>query len=278
MKKFVFDYKDLTYKPLKQKHQFIKFLKSLTFILLVFFAASLFLSSINNSPEEESIQYYKELISKIEEVENNISYLEEKDNEIYRHILDVDKREELKSISDTTIEDLNEKINYLIIRHDEQLKSSKQLLTFAKNNVDYLNHIPTLKPVSNFDILKISSDYGYRIHPIKKKRIFHYGIDFVIERNTIIRVTADGIIEAIITSKIGYGNRIIVDHLNGYKTMYAHLNGRYDVSVGDKVKKGQIIAHSGNSGLSTGPHLHYEIEKDGKILNPRLFFVNDFIE
>jgi len=277
MKKFVFDYKDLTYKPLKQKHQFIKSLKSFTLIITILFFSSLFLSSVNDTPEGESIRYYKELMTKIEAVEADISYLEERDNEIYSTILEVDKRE-TKSITDTTIEDLNDRINYLTIRYEERLKASKELLEIAKNRVDFLNHIPTMKPVSNFDITNISSDYGYRIHPIKKKRIFHYGIDFNIKRNTPIYVTANGVISTIIISKTGYGNRIIVDHLNGYKTMYAHLNGAYNVSVGDKVKKGQIIAHSGNSGLSTGPHLHYEIQKDGEVLNPRLFFVDDLIE
>lgn len=277
MKKFVFDNKDLTYKPVKQKHQFIKFIKSFTLILTILFFSSFFLSSVNETPEEESIKYYKELLSKIETVEANMSQLEERDNEIYRNILEVDKRE-TKSISDTSLEDLHERIIHLNLRYDEQLKSSKELLTIAKNRVDFLNHIPTLKPVSNFDVINISSDYGMRIHPIRKKRIFHYGIDFNIKSKTNIYVTADGEVLAIIESDSGYGNRIIVDHLNGYKTLYAHLNGVYNVSVGDKVKKGQIIAQSGNSGLSTGPHLHYEIQKDGKTLNPRLFFVNDLIE
>jgi len=273
MKKFVFDNKNLTYKPIKQKHQFLTILKNLTLFLTILFISSIFLSSTSN--EDESIKYYKELLTKIETVENNIIYLEKRENEIYRHILEVDKRK----IKPTNVpEDLNDKINYLSLKCKEQTQSLKELLKIAKNKKEFLNHIPTLKPVSNFDIINISSDYGMRIHPILKKRIFHYGVDFNIKVNVNVIATADGIIFAIINSKSGYGNRIIIDHLNGYKTMYAHLNGKYNVSVGDKVKKGQLIAKSGNSGMSTGPHLHYEIEKDGKNLNPRLFFVNDFIE
>ena len=273
MKKFVFDYKDLTYKPLKQKQHFVKIFKSFILILSILFITTI-LSSVSTADKKESVKYYKELISKIEIVENNISYLEKMDNEIYREILEIDKRE-TKIIA---FEDLNNKINYLNVQYNEQLKSSKELLIIAKNKIDYLNHIPTLKPVSNFEIINVSSEYGMRIHPIHKRRLFHYGIDFNIKTNVNIIATADGIILTIINSKTGYGNRIIIDHLNGYKTMYAHLNGNYNVSIGEKIKKGQIIAKSGNSGLSTGPHLHYEIEKDGKTLNPRLFFVNDFID
>lgn len=127
---------------------------------------------------------------------------------------------------------------------------------------------PELNPVG--DEYRVSSKFGKRYHPILKKEKFHSGIDIVTPIGTHVKATADGTVEQIKESK-GYGKYIVLKHDNNYSTLYATL-GEYKVFVGQKVDKGQIIALSGNSGMSTAPHLHYEVIKQGEKVDPADYF------
>jgi len=131
-----------------------------------------------------------------------------------------------------------------------------------------LEIIPSGSPINN---PSISSKFGYRIHPITKKRTFHRGLDFRARVNTPIYATADGIVKYVQPSNIGsFGRLIIISHSYGFETYFAHLN-KTKVNVGDAVFKGDLIAFSGNSGRSSGPHLHYEIRLGKNSLNPYYF-------
>lgn len=131
-----------------------------------------------------------------------------------------------------------------------------------------LTTIPSGSPVEN---TRITSGYGYRIHPITKKKKFHRGIDFKAKKNTPIFATADGIVSYVQPRNIGdFGRVIKIEHNYGFQTIYAHLN-KTNVKIGDIIRKGDKIGLSGNSGRSTGPHLHYEIKYVSKQLNPREF-------
>jgi murein DD-endopeptidase MepM/ murein hydrolase activator NlpD len=131
-----------------------------------------------------------------------------------------------------------------------------------------LNNIPNGYPVP---YIGISSKFGWRIHPILHKREFHTGLDLRAKLNTPVVAPADGIVEfAAYHKRSGYGNLLIIDHNFGFKTMYGHLN-KIIVKSGSFVKKGQVVAYTGNSGLSNGPHLHYEIRYIGMVLNPYYF-------
>ena len=127
---------------------------------------------------------------------------------------------------------------------------------------------PELNPVG--DEYKVSSNFGKRYHPILKKEKFHSGIDIKTPIGTHVKATADGIVEDIKESK-GYGKYIILKHDDNYSTLYATL-GEYKVFIGQKVDKGQVIALSGNSGISTAPHLHYEVIKRGEKVDPADYF------
>jgi murein DD-endopeptidase MepM/ murein hydrolase activator NlpD len=120
----------------------------------------------------------------------------------------------------------------------------------------------------------MASGYGYRIHPIYKTRRFHHGMDFTAPRGTPIHATGDGVVRAVKRSGRGYGNSVKIDHGYGYQTMYAHMQ-KYIVKKGQKIKRGDIIGFVGNSGLSTAPHLHYEVYKNGKKVNPINYYFND---
>lgn len=125
--------------------------------------------------------------------------------------------------------------------------------------------IPSIYPTFG----EITSGFGLRIHPILNDLEFHEGIDIANETGTPVYATADGVVRAI-SYENGYGKRMFITHQDGYETQYAHLYS-YQVREGEPVRKGQIIALMGNTGMSTGPHLHYEVIKDGDKLNPSPF-------
>lgn len=131
-----------------------------------------------------------------------------------------------------------------------------------------LRLIPSGKPIESY---RRSSGYGSRKHPVTGKAKFHLGLDLTADVGTPVYAPADGVVEYTRASrKQGYGNLIKVDHAFGFMTLYAHLQ-KFNVKSGQFVKKGDLIAWSGNSGLSTGPHLHYEVRFLGRALNPRRF-------
>jgi len=130
--------------------------------------------------------------------------------------------------------------------------------------------IPISSPIKLDDIITLSSDYGIRIHPILKVRIMHRGIDLAGKAGVDILTTANGIVTTIKKRSWGYGNYIIVTHKDGYKTRYAHLS-KINVKQGQQVQRGEKIGELGSTGMSTGPHLHYEVIKDNETIDP-LFF------
>jgi murein DD-endopeptidase MepM/ murein hydrolase activator NlpD len=143
----------------------------------------------------------------------------------------------------------------------------------AKNKEELLLHIPAIQPVANENLKRMASGYGYRWHPILKYRKFHAGMDFSAEVGTPIYATADGVVKKALKTG-GYGNHIVIDHGYGYETLYGHME-KYIVRKGQKVKRGEVIGYVGNTGLSTGPHLHYEVHKNKKVQNPVNFYYND---
>lgn len=155
-----------------------------------------------------------------------------------------------------------------------QSKSFDEISKLVQLKEEILMATPAIQPISNKDLTRISSGFGYRIHPIYKVLRLHDGIDFSAPRGTDVYATANGVVEFASPSASGYGNEIVIDHGFGYKSRYAHLNG-FNVRKGQTVKRGELIGYIGNTGLSTAPHLHYEIEKDGIKLDPINFFYND---
>lgn len=117
---------------------------------------------------------------------------------------------------------------------------------------------------------QVSSNFGMRFHPVWMKNLFHNGIDFDIAKNTPVKATADGVVDAVAKSEDGFGVMVSLRHAFNFKTVYAHLDKTH-VAEGQIVRKGEVIAVSGNTGLSTAPHLHYEVRLDEKPLNPQPF-------
>jgi hypothetical protein len=172
------------------------------------------------------------------------------------------------------IKDLAIKVDKLKKQMVIQSKSYDQIADLIKNQQKMLSSIPSIQPVPNKNLERMASGYGWRVDPIYKIQEFHKGMDFTCPIGTAVHVTGDGVVETVDFSYGGYGNEIIVNHGFGYRTRYAHLS-KFNVKAGQKVKRGDVIAYSGNTGKSTGPHVHYEVMKNGEVLNPVYFYYND---
>jgi murein DD-endopeptidase MepM/ murein hydrolase activator NlpD len=134
--------------------------------------------------------------------------------------------------------------------------------------------IPSIFPVKKDTGVEISSGYGMRMHPTKKVEMMHNAVDIRAPKGTPIYATADGMIRKVeknFKQGEGYGKYIIIDHEGGYSTLYSQLS-EYNTTEGKEVKQGDIIGYVGQTGLSTGPHLHYEVMKDGENVNPEDYF------
>lgn len=154
-----------------------------------------------------------------------------------------------------------------------QSRSFDDVELLAKRAGDMASCVPSISPVK-LNKIHITSPFGWRFHPVRKAMVFHEGIDFAGTPGTDIYATGDGVVQAVYYNFFGYGNCVVIDHGFGYKTRYAHLKEAF-VHEGDKVLRGERIASLGSSGLSTGPHLHYEVLYLDRQMNPWNFFSND---
>ncbi len=171
----------------------------------------------------------------------------------------------------------NKKIDSLIIKTLSQASDTSKVVTIKNilgNNFDLykdrFDFIPSINPLNPKNLKRISSKFGKRFHPVDKRAKQHLGIDISSKKGTPVHASAAGTVIATITSNYGYGNQVVVQHEYGFITRYAHLHS-FIIKEGDTIPKGKIIGFVGNSGKSTGYHLHYEIHKFDKPIDPYPF-------
>jgi murein DD-endopeptidase MepM/ murein hydrolase activator NlpD len=291
-----------TYQKDSVSYRRFKFLrpKFLIYFLLIqiciavglLFSISTFYDTPKEKKLKEDISYllheFDEVNQRIIESETVLQQIKEHDSIIYKSIFDVEditKKDFEVYYDDLTMNDYsdivqktNQRLSILDKELAKELYSLDKLVIKAYNHQEMLTHIPAIQPIDNKDLKRTASGWGYRIHPIYKIRKFHYGLDFTAKTGTPIYATGDGTIQHTIshTSRAsqGYGNLIIIDHGYGYRTLYAHMS-KFNVSVGQEVKRGEVIGFVGNTGLSTGPHLHYEVIKNGRKVNPVHYLFHD---
>ncbi len=246
--------------------------------------------------ENEELKYYYDLLgSQMEETNKMLSALQDRDDNIYRVIFGVEPvAEEIRTAGaggsnryrdlldkglqrEDLIVENHSKLDQLRRQMYIQTKSYDEIMGLAKNKETFLASLPAIQPVSNKQLKRLSSGFGYRIDPIHKVRRPHYGVDFSLPKGTPVYATGDGKVKFTRTSFSGYGKQIEIDHGYGYVTKYAHLD-MFNVKRGQKVKRGDLIGFSGNTGKSTAPHLHYEVKKDGKPINPVYYFSKDLTD
>jgi murein DD-endopeptidase MepM/ murein hydrolase activator NlpD len=155
-----------------------------------------------------------------------------------------------------------------------QSKSYDEVIALVKKKEEMLACTPAIQPLSNKDLTRTASGFGYRIHPIFKIKMFHYGFDFIAPVGTDVYATGDGVVETVEFNQGGFGKEVVISHGFGYSTRYAHLSG-FNVRIGQRVKRGDIIGFVGNTGRSTAAHLHYEVLVNDKQVDPTPYFFRD---
>ncbi len=231
-----------------------------------------------------------ELNDQIDTLELFVGDLQEKDDNVYRSIFGAepypehlrrggiggsDRYKNLKGYDNSVdIIETQKRINRLQRALVSQSKSFEEVYELAKSKDTMLKCIPAIQPVSNKELKRLASGFGMRIHPIYKIAKMHTGLDFTADIGTEIYATGDGVIESIESKFSGYGQHVIINHGFGYESLYAHMS-RVAVRPGQKVRRGQIIGYVGNTGTSTGPHLHYEVIKNGEKVDPSFYFYSD---
>ena len=175
----------------------------------------------------------------------------------------------VSSSANKLITDVKNNLQVLSREADLQQQSYADILKRYKKNQVLFRHIPAISPVRD---ARETDGFGMRMHPILHMMLMHEGIDLACDVGTHVHATGNGVV-TYVGPRGGYGNAVVIDNGFGYSTLFAHLSKPL-VHVGQKVERGQVIALSGDTGLSTGPHLHYEVRKDGVHLDPNLFFFN----
>lgn len=260
--------------------------------------ALLFFIYFFDSPQEKALEkennmlraQYELLNKRLDQAFKILEPIQERDDYMYRAIYQADpvplsirmsgvgglgRYQELASISNPklitqTVQrmDVLEKQLYI------QSNSLDEVLDMLRSQKDRINHTPSIVPVADKDLSKVASGYGWRMHPVYQIPKHHDGMDFNAPVGTPVYATADGVVTVAKHFGGGYGRCIDIDHGYGYLSRYAHLN-KIKVKVGQKVKRGEIIGEVGNTGLSTGAHLHYEVRLKGEPKNPALFYHGD---
>ncbi|MEA3316957.1 MAG: M23 family metallopeptidase [Bacteroidota bacterium] len=240
--------------------------------------------------QKQLVSQYQLMNKKFNLVEKTLTDLKKRDDNIYRVIFEADPIPEhirsagiggvnryvdLEGYTNSQIAiNTAKRLDRILKEVYVQSKSFDNVLEMIKNKEEMISSIPAIMPISNRDLKRTASGWGWRIHPIYKIRKFHYGMDFTASTGTEIYATGDGIIDIVRTSYRGYGKKIVIDHGFGYNTLYAHLS-KFAVKKGQEVKRGDVIGYVGTTGTSTAPHLHYEVHKNGKKVNPVHYYFED---
>ena len=297
--KYYYDTESLAYRiitPLKRR--------SFAYIMLFLLASALFgflaFVVLLNTPYFETPKdklqareidnlkiQYGILNRKLDQVDEVMNALEERDNNLYRAYFNSSpiSEEDRKAVfgienrykdlegynnSDLVI-NTTKRVDVLEKQLVIQSKSLDEILKLAKSKEKLLAAIPAIQPVRNENLKRMASGFGYRSDPFTKARKFHEGMDFTAKMGTPVFASGDGIVSRADNTASGFGNHIVIRHGFGYETLYAHLS-RYKARVGQYVKRGDIIGYVGSTGRSEAPHLHYEVHKNGDVVNPLNFY------
>ncbi|MGC9343543.1 MAG: M23 family metallopeptidase, partial [Bacteroidales bacterium] len=169
---------------------------------------------------------------------------------------------------------LNRELDKISKKLVVQSRSFEEVVEMANSKEKRLAARPAIQPISIKELTRFGSPFGMRTHPIFKQRRMHEGIDLTAPRGTKIFATADGVVIQARRTTGGYGNKIVIDHGYGYRTLYGHCQ-KLLVKPGQEVKRGDVIGAVGNTGLSVAPHLHYEVHVNGRAVNPIHYYAND---
>ncbi|MET2986060.1 M23 family metallopeptidase [Aureibaculum conchae] len=295
--KYYYDSDTLSYKKvvLRKRDKFKKFLVfflgAISFGLIFMFISFQFIESPKEKAQKRELENlklrYGLLDKKMAQIENVLDGIQHRDNDIYRLYFEanpipeeqrkagfggVNRYESLEGFENSEmIIDVTKKMDILSKQLYIQSKSLDEIIDLAEDKEKLLASIPAIQPVKNEDLTRMASGYGWRSDPFTKARKMHKGMDFTAPTGTPVYASGNGVVDRADNRASGFGEHIEIDHGYGYKTIYAHLS-KYNVKRGQKVKRGDLIGFVGNTGRSSGPHLHYEVHKNGKPINPINFY------
>lgn len=251
-----------------------------------------------DSPEEkrlkrenqELIAQYEIMNNKLDQIELVLEDVHRRDENIYRVIYEADsiptsvrkagfgginRYEHLEGMENSEmVIETAKRLDIVSKQLYVQSVSFDEIIDLAKRNKEMIQCVPAIMPISNKDLTRTASGWGWRIHPIYKIKKFHEGMDFSAPTGTEIYATGDGVVTDVTTSFSGYGKHIRIDHGFGYQSLYAHMS-QFKVKKGQKVKRGDVIGLVGSTGTSTAPHLHYEIRLKNKKVNPQFYYFQE---
>ena len=252
---------------------------------------------IFGSPSEKELRkensrlqaQYNVLSSRLDEAMGVLQDIQQRDDNLYRVIFQADpvpsairkagygntnRYEDLLDMADAElVVNTTQKLDMLTKQLYIQSRSFDDVVEMCKQHDEMLRCIPAIQPVANKDLKRTASGYGRRIDPIYGTTRFHEGMDFAANPGTEVYATGDGTVVEM-GWQTGYGNTIVIDHGFGYVTRYAHLQA-FRTQRGKKVVRGEVIGEVGNTGKSTGPHLHYEVHVKGQVVNPVNYYFMD---
>jgi len=297
--KYYYDTENLAYRKIKPKkgrnfgYGALFLLASALFGFLFYFFISS--SGYFNTPKDKMQARemanlklnYAILNKKIDALNEVLGNVEERDNNIYKVYFntassgetEADKeiitKTRFKSLlamnNEQLISSTSERVTELSKALVNQSKSLDKILSLAKSKEKFLSSIPAIQPVKNEQLRHMASGFGYRSDPFTKARKMHKGMDFTSPTGTPIYATGDGVVRRADAGASGFGNHIVISHGFGYETLYAHLS-RYNCRPGKRVRRGDVIGFVGSTGRSQAPHLHYEVHKNGNVVNPINFY------
>ncbi|OXG02251.1 peptidase M23-like protein [Flavobacterium araucananum] len=297
--KYYYDSENLAYTKIKTRKR-IKIGYALLFLLAAALFGFLVFVLLINTPyfetpkdrlqtrELENLKLqYSILNKKMDEIDDVTAALENRDNNIYRVYFnkteipdsirkagfrDSKRYKDLEGYNNSQLVlNTTKRIDRLSKELAIQSKSLDEILKLASVKGNLLLAIPAIQPVRNENLKRMASGFGYRTDPFTKVRKMHNGMDFAANTGSPVYATGDGVVERADNSASGFGNHVVISHGFGYESLYAHLS-KYNCRAGQHVKRGDVIGYVGSTGRSEGPHCHYEVHKDGKVVNPLNFY------
>jgi murein DD-endopeptidase MepM/ murein hydrolase activator NlpD len=281
-------------------------IRALMFRFLAYFVGSVLIAllywaifaSLFDSPKEKALKrevdqmtlQYDLIHREMADIENVLDGLQKTDDNLYRTIFEaepipatlrnggaggVNRFESLEGYTNSRmVIETAERLDKIRKKVYVQSKSFDDLISLAARKEEMLRSVPAILPISNKDLTRTASGFGLRIHPIYKIIKFHYGMDFTAPAGTDVYASGNGTVVAVMTAQRGLGKHIIIDHGFGYTSIYGHLRD-FNVRVGQKVQRGDIIGYVGSTGTSVANHLHYEIKLNGTNVDPVNYYFED---
>lgn len=296
--KYYYDSENLAYRKIKTKKvkkfgYFALFLLAsglFGFLCFVVLLNSTFFETPKDKLQAREIDNlklrYAILNKKVDQVDEVLSNIEDRDNNLYRAYFNANaipdnvrkagfennRYKELEGYNNSELViNTTKRVDVLTKELSVQSKSLDEILALAKTKEKLLQAIPAIQPVRNENLKRMASGFGFRTDPFTKVQKMHEGMDFTANTGTPIYATGDGVVDRADATASGFGNHVVIRHGFGYETLYGHMS-KYNCRAGQNVKRGDVIGYVGSTGRSEGPHLHYEVHKDGEVVNPLNFY------